>query len=348
MEKNTVCLPGMTQILGDKIWVSLLEVNGLVSVDMKTGEMEFVGKFPDISQEYMLHYHVVTYFDKIIFFPWNTTVISIYDLTKQEFRSVSLNKEGRIYSSILIDEIFYLISERELEIIEFDANDEKILGVYKTQLKYKYSPLTLCTKPFLEQGNICNLESNASWKFDMKRKIYTPMEDLEKSKIISVCESKNDIWILKSDLKLYQRKKDGEIERWYELCDYVKSVDFEPDNWTVESVFFNNTLMLVFQDIRMVLQIPKSDQYLELKSAKSTFYKAAFFSVQQNVMAVFEKNSVIVITEDGEREISLRESFEVLNKIIRESVNTVFMESNNFTLQLNNYIGQIVNWGNFS
>ena len=90
MTNKNIVIHGCARMAGECIWVSLLYCNGLVKIDVNNGRLSFVGSFPWRDSGYQMHNRICEYDDKLIFTPWNSNNIAIYDMKKSEFRQISM------------------------------------------------------------------------------------------------------------------------------------------------------------------------------------------------------------------------------------------------------------------
>lgn len=78
--------------VGNQIFVSNLRYNGLYSIDIDTYEVNFVGRFPNYSENFLgLHESVQYYDNKLFFFPHYGSAIDVYDLDKNQFYGCKLH-----------------------------------------------------------------------------------------------------------------------------------------------------------------------------------------------------------------------------------------------------------------
>lgn len=135
MFRKSIYLPGCAKLIDNYIWVSLLELGCLVKIEVNTGHLSFVGRFPVEDASYQLYFQINEYENKLIFCPWNTNCISVYDMKMHDFRIVPMKKynyfgAGRFLSAVHENECLYFISENAKEIVEFDMRQEMIKDVY--------------------------------------------------------------------------------------------------------------------------------------------------------------------------------------------------------------------------
>ncbi|MCI8514569.1 MAG: hypothetical protein HFI93_08110 [Lachnospiraceae bacterium] len=76
---------------GNEIWFSNLSFNGLMRMDLNTGEVKVTGKFPGYGmEERNLHRRVFSYQNKLYFIPWFGKTIDIYDISADEFQAIEM------------------------------------------------------------------------------------------------------------------------------------------------------------------------------------------------------------------------------------------------------------------
>lgn len=348
MKNSIVSLPGMAQVIDNKLWISLLEMNGLIRVDLESGLVDFIGSFVREQTDYMLHYHITSYHEKIIFLPWNVSNISIYDMKKKEFRNIEIDKEkrskiGRIYTSISKDNYLYLISETTKGIIEFDLRQENITGYFLPQENVENDACSVNLKPFLLDQWLWKIDKSSAWRFNIQNKTYEQKDSFIPEKVMSVCESESDLWIVVDGFKVYQYTKAGKLECCYELGDCLN--DWKNDNHCIESAFLNGKLIFIFHDQGTIVKIPVVDKRLDMKKMESIRYENSFFSVQKDAVVIFENNNITILADSREKKIKMQNGEKIVKDIMEARLwekFPVLTESNNYTVTLTQYLKFLV------
>ena len=182
MTNVNIFVPGCARMAGESIWVSLLDCNGLVKIDVNSGRLLFVGVFPWKDSEYQMHYRICEYDDKLIFTPWNSNNIAIYDMKKSEFRHIPMKdygyeKAGRFAYDTQKGEKLYLVSENAKDIMAFNMQKETVEKIYTfTGYDYQYSAFKRILSIRIKDDIWEIADNRLLWKFNLLSEQYEQAE----------------------------------------------------------------------------------------------------------------------------------------------------------------------------
>lgn len=129
---------GTYKIVGDggKAWIAAALFNGLFSIDLKSGEIDWKGKFPKEKDDVVnLFRDYIVAEDKIYFVPSNAEHIAIYDIAEEKFEAVGLDtgkyKKNGNYASIMQNgrELLFIGMCRTNAICRFSMDTGKIVFI---------------------------------------------------------------------------------------------------------------------------------------------------------------------------------------------------------------------------
>lgn len=93
---------------GDDLWISHFKFNGLYKINLSSGNVAFMGRFPNHSgQEKALHFCGKKYGSKLYFFPQNTDSIDIYDIATGEYCSEMIPIKDKIFQKVIVEAFQY-------------------------------------------------------------------------------------------------------------------------------------------------------------------------------------------------------------------------------------------------
>lgn len=118
-------------VVNGKMWYSSCLINGLFTQSIESGEVEFVGCFPneDFFQE-NLYRRIILVDEELIFIPFCAKHISVYHLGHKSFTSFDIPDAeiiGKYVSAILVEKKIYLFPAYAEKAIVFDVEKKKIL-----------------------------------------------------------------------------------------------------------------------------------------------------------------------------------------------------------------------------
>ncbi len=292
MINKNIFIHGCARMAGGSIWVSLLECNGLVKIDVTNGRLSFVGVFPWQDSGYQMYNRICEYEDKLIFTPWNANHIAIYDWKKSEFRQISLKdygykKGGRFVYDTQEGEKLYLVSENAKDIMVFHMQKETIEKIYAfTEYDYQYSP-SKCTLSIRIKNDIWEVADNRLlWKFNLLSEQYEQAELSEQMQMVYAgCGSDEYLWLLVTNSLFYQFTSDGKYVRKYDLSELLQhklqdSVEVE----SLAGLYLEGNVFLMWYSKKKLFRIPMWDNELKPEEAKCYEMNDAFLFLGDQLM----------------------------------------------------------------
>lgn len=132
-------------IIGDIIWMSARDFNGLLKGNLKNGEIEFIGCFPgEHPLQKRLHYGEAIYREeKIYFIPLESNYLHVYNLRTCSLEKHEIEKKpgGGYAKAVQMYDELYLISTRTTEILKYNlrSNISEIVYRPRTIENYGYA-----------------------------------------------------------------------------------------------------------------------------------------------------------------------------------------------------------------
>ncbi len=273
MTNKNIFISGCARMAGESIWVSLLDCNGLVKIDVNNGRLSFVGVFPWKDSEYQMYSWICEYNDKLIFTPWNSNNIAIYDMMKNEFRQIPMKdygyeKGGRFVYSTQKEEKLYLVSENEKDIMAFNMQEETIEKIYTfTGYDYQYS-VSKCALSIRIKDDIWKVADNRTlWKFNLLSEQYEQAELSEQMlTVYAGCGSDEYLWLLVENSLFYQFTSDGKCFRKYDLSELLQSkLQDSVETEAFAGLYLEGNVFLMWHSKKKLFRIPMRDRELKLE-----------------------------------------------------------------------------------
>lgn len=292
MTNKNIVIHGCARMAGECIWVSLLYCNGLVKIDVNNGRLSFVGSFPWRDSGYQMHNRICEYDDKLIFTPWNSNNIAIYDMKKSEFRQISMKdygyeKGGRFVYDTQKGEKLYLVSENAKDIMALNMQKETIEKIYTfTGYDYQYSA-SKCVLSIRMKDEIWEIADNRLlWKFNLLSEQYEQAELSEQMPTVYAgCGSDDYLWLLVENSLLYQFTSDGKYFRKYDLSELLQrklqdSVEAE----SFIALYLEGSVFLTWYSKNKLFRIPMRNKELGLEKAQCYELNDAFLFLGDQLM----------------------------------------------------------------
>lgn len=333
MYKKRICLPGCARQIDDYVWISLLEFNGLVKVNIETSDVTFVGNFLAEEMGYQLHSQIYEYKNKLFFIPWNSNNIAVYDIRKHIFRYTSLKdhnyiESGRIPYVCQKKEKLFLISENAQKIIEYNMALEKIEEIHILPVEHSEESGIFCILPVGAQNNIwkINGKNGLSSKINVILSKYeeTALFD-KKMAIFTGCSSENYIWLLTENTILYQFTFSGDYFREYDLFEIMKCrlKYFSESNESFFSICISNNIFIIWFGKNKIIQIPIEENIVCLDKYQIIQSEKELIFVSEGQMIMFENNKIIILDGDDQKNIVIENSDSFIKDIISMKDNKV-------------------------
>jgi hypothetical protein len=346
MYRKSIYLPGCGKLIDNYIWVSLMELGCLVKIEVNTGHLSFVGRFPVEDASYQLYSQINEYENKLIFCPWNTNCISVYDMKIHDFRIVPMKKynyfgAGRFLSAVQEHECLYFISENAKEIVEFDMRQEMIKDVYPLSEKEFEDDFFGFVMPLRTQKDIWKISEKRgrTWKFNIISKTFEKRELInEDMTIYTGCSSKEDIWMLTENSVLYQFTSDGVYFKEYDLSEILKCKLKKQgeEREFFSSIYLNNNLFFIWYGKKCIIKIPVKDSTVQVKEYQITNYDRASFSFGDKLI-VMEDSMTVVIEGEDKKEVIIENSYSFMKDLVKAMDNKL-IEKNSSCMELESFI----------
>ncbi len=340
---NCIYLSGAVKEANGFIWMSLLEANGLVQIDINTGVARFVECFKNEIQEYQLHTQIVLYKNKMFFIPWNGINIAIYEFEKNELRYVIGNNRnpGRFVSGMQDGRYLYLVSETFHTIVKFDMDEEKIIDVYELkeinqedEFLGHVMPLKIGTYLWKITGS-----SQGSWKFDLHNNQYLLQENLfeKKVRLVAGCTEGEFFWLLDDNDILYQLSENGTYINQYDLSIAMDYILKEEKRESLNCIFLNNILYVISYGKGCIIKIPFSgDEFLVHESQYQKFENLLVY-VEDRILTIESNSKLVFINEVEKKEITFHVSPDFYDTYIMKKEG-ILQENKFYNMGLESYI----------
>lgn len=133
-------------IIGDEIWYSNCEANGLYKFNLKSGENQFCSYFPKSEKwDFLLHQYVCQDEEKLVFSPFASRFIVIYDMQQKSFDTYEvpgkfLDAQGfaRLESVCKYGEKFFFLSY-QAQVLILDMNKKLLYEDLKLKKLFQNS-----------------------------------------------------------------------------------------------------------------------------------------------------------------------------------------------------------------
>lgn len=128
MSKNKRLSFHSCEIVGEYLFFSALNCNGLYRMRINGKQAEFIGTFPneEVDQRH-LHGAIKAYEGKLYLAPYNGNYLNIFDINEEKFTSIDLTPytgdiKGKFYGMLIYDRKVILIPSRAKSIIVYDID----------------------------------------------------------------------------------------------------------------------------------------------------------------------------------------------------------------------------------
>lgn len=134
-------LYGQFAIVEGTMYVSACNYNGLYTVDLNSGKLEFVGKFLQQGNFDIQLFNIREYGRKLIFVPEYAKEAAVYDMDLKQIEEIPmkdlLNTEpSTISTSVIVDHKLYLFPAKARSVIVYDLQNKEITDVLGLADKY--------------------------------------------------------------------------------------------------------------------------------------------------------------------------------------------------------------------
>lgn len=330
---SSICFSGAIQKIEDAFWISLLEHNSLIKIDMYTGSLEFIDVFQGERQGYQLHAQILQYQNKIIFVPWNASNIAFYDINSNNLRYLSVNnleKAARYIAGFIVGNAMYLVSETAVKIVKIDLITEVILESYELESTLKKEMATNML-PFMLQGEIWKISEDMelSWKFNPYSKTFNKFNwnIKQDGNFIGRCIGNNYIWLITENDVIYQLTEKGVCRKKYDISSMMNVIFKGKKREYIKYTFLNKSLFIIAYNKNSVIKIPIKENELDIEKYKYQQFENIFFNVEDESLIILFENKLIYIDDTAEREIIFNISSKFLGKMIEKN-NKAIKEKN--------------------
>lgn len=346
-----VCFWGAIHKVDQTIWISMMEFNALIKVDIETGYVQLVDCFDIEWREGNLHLQIVSYQNKVIFLPWNAENIAIFDLNNAEMRYVPVygnGNPGLFGDGIRNGKYLYLMSESAKEIIQFDMESEKIVDDCILEDAEDQEPFAIYSyvKPIKINDGIWKISGhkNMSWKFQLKDKRFIVKECLLEQEINFIAGNlgQDCLWLIADNDMIYQFSTKFVLRRKYDISRVMGEVFEKTKRESFDCICLSNYLIIVFCDKKAVVKIPVIDNCLDLGQYQCRKYRNACFSIEDDKLVIVTAHKAVLIEEEGEREVIFSIPREFSLQVMRKK-HGFLKECDAQTISLSNFISYVGN-----
>lgn len=349
--EDYICLYGAVHKDDQAIWISMMEFNALVKIDIETGLVQLVDCFQNERREGNLHLQIVSYQNKEIFIPWNAENIVIYDIKKREMRYIPIdcNKNPGLFGDGIRDgRYLYLMSETASEIVQFDMESEKITGDYILDNANGQEPFAIYmyVKPIKIDGAIWKISGhrNMSWKFNIQDKQFAVKEYFIKEDVNFIAGSRGQdcVWLIADNDIMYQLSMELELRRQFDISKIMEKILGNTKRESFDCICLSNYLVIVLYGKKGIIKIPVVNNTPDLEEYQYRQYKNACFSIEDDKLVIITANKAILIEEQGEKEVIYNIPQDFFMKMMKEK-NDFLTECDIQNIGLVNYVEYICN-----
>lgn len=134
-------LYGQFAIVEGTMYVSACNYNGLYTIDLNSGKLEFAGKFPQQGNFDIQLFNIRKYGRKLIFVPEYAQEAAVYDIDWKQIEEIPmkelLNTEpSTISTSVIVDHKLYMFPAKAKSIIVYDLQKKEMTDVLDLADKY--------------------------------------------------------------------------------------------------------------------------------------------------------------------------------------------------------------------
>lgn len=280
--RKRILWTGAIAKIGENIWISLLECNGLVKVDASTRIAYFIDCFKNEKSEYQLHTQIVYYENKLFFVPWNADNIAIYDLKENNMRqAMEYRCEKLRYSGGVVNgKYLYLVSSDSSQVVQVDMDLEKVIDIYEMN-KILDKDIWYLVPPIKINNTILRISENKdlTWAFDLEKQIYSQCKDMFdfETELIAGCKGSQCIWIIGNDGTLYLLSEKGECKERYDISAIIHQIMGEFKIELLRCICFHSVLIIIFYDKSCIVKIPLVKNVPDLENCKYIYFDSVFF-----------------------------------------------------------------------
>lgn len=314
-------IEGAALQIGNSVWVSLLQCNGLLNIDINSGRIQYIGYFEHEKNEYQLHTHMVSYENKIFFVPWNADNLAIYDMTKKELRYVFIGEELRFTAGIVHEKYLYLVVESSIKIIQFDIDAEVIQNQYELKNMVE-TESTWLVQPFKAENGIYRLlgKQRESWKFDFQTKRYIVWKCLccGETELVAGIFTGNSIWVVSDDDVLYLLSTDLQCLAKYDVTAIRSRVlGNEKMEW-LKMKYYDDFIVLIFYEENYIVKIPLIENVPDVNNCQFIRFDSAFFPDGDNNLVFMTDNKLAFFGQNEIREITIKLDMDFWTDMMRK------------------------------
>lgn len=221
----------------NNLWISGYFFNGLFKMNLDDLEMDFIGTFPNEKMKRpKLHLGAHVYGSEIIFTPYQSDNVHIYDMNKKTFSTVEiLNEVGKSFlASIKIENKIYFVSDEGV-VLYINIGEKKI---------YEDNSLSKEISAFIKK-------SRENWSYSDDKKGYTFFD--KKNNILRVDLVEHNVYYYKikheynnieiayynDNSFLFSFEGNQKLLVWYYIKDECRIINSNNDYWGKDRYKFN-------------------------------------------------------------------------------------------------------------
>lgn len=271
---RSICGLDFLQV-GDAIWISAMDRNGLFQYDLINEEMAFKGVFPGENMwASNLHCSILEWCEHLIFVPSMAKHIALYDLKTGVIDFINLPrdiemKDHKFGYAVIWKNKLFLLGDQVTDIYILDLNTKKYRKLNSIQLiiKTKYKGMPYISADYVIMDEFIFLitrHSGAVYKINMDTETMQEywISDANGGHAL-LCHDGKNFWCLENfefELRCWN-EKNGVIEK----VKIPRGLYDEGGTWT-ESIYFEGKILL-FQAQNIVFFDPNKKKFVSLQES---------------------------------------------------------------------------------
>lgn len=239
-------------LVGNELWISNIRFNGLFKINIESGEVVFIGRFPshDLETE-DLHLFAKKYGNKLYFFPKRSNGLDIYDLKTKSFTFATC-KMGNSNDYFTAIDAFRIDDERVLivpcysnmSLLEFSIEKEAIVRIIELTESNKFVDNATGTMTLYA----CKMQNEILYPIHGTNKVGSYNFSENKEKVYSIESLKSIVGDIIFDGSYLWVNADQGIYRWNPFKSDLKLVcdcSTEKEGWIEQLILYNENVICI-------------------------------------------------------------------------------------------------------